>query len=98
MGIMIFVVKDKENPIKRNRLWGDESSPVAKSKCSPLASRKGVVGDCRSEVSGTAKVGTYEHSLSRFIGKLHKRHRGVVKVAQHTKGWALIETNQSAVM
>ena len=89
MGIKFFVVKDKENyPIKEWGFWGDESSPMAKSKCWPLAIRKVVVGDCQSEVSGTAKVGTYEQES-------HKRHCGVVEVAQHTEGRALIETNQS---
>ncbi|MFK7981840.1 MAG: hypothetical protein AB8G86_17800, partial [Saprospiraceae bacterium] len=43
-------------------------------------SRKGVSGNRWSEVSGTAKAGMYEQ-------KLHKRHRGVVKVARHTEGW-----------
>jgi len=32
-----------------------------------------------SEVSGTAKTGMHEQ-------KLHMRHHGVVKVAQHTEG------------
>ena len=44
-----------------------------------VASRKGVWGDPKSEVSGTAKAGMYEQ-------KPHKRQGGVVEVAQHTKG------------
>ena len=44
-----------------------------------VASRKGVYREVKSEVSGTAKVGRYEQEL-------HKRHKWVVKVAQHTKG------------
>ena len=45
-----------------------------------VASRKGFRREAKSEVSGTAKAGMYGQ-------KLHKRHRWVVKVAQHTKGW-----------
>ena len=58
-------------------------------------SRKGAFREDWSEVSGTAKVGKYEQES-------HKRHRGVVKVAQHTGGWlftkpARVETKASDV-
>jgi hypothetical protein len=53
------ITTGKDNKSDTSRLlWGDESSPVAKSKYSPLASRKGVPGDWQSEVIGTAKAGT----------------------------------------
>ena len=75
----IFIVaKLQINTGKNKSRTLEGASPLLASCRSQLVSRKVVLSDWRSEVSGTTKVGTDEQ-------KSHKRLNSGGKVAHHTK-------------